>query len=116
MSWPGSYELARQCDLSLRAVELWRHAFDGLPHFPSSNDPTADPTEPARSEDLLRLARADRTEVALLHAHAYLTHAPNTSKILWPPPPRHGHPYTRAQREQRAQAMRAMLGVPTGRP
>jgi hypothetical protein len=111
-----TYELARQCGLSLRAVELWRHAFDGLPHVPSPNDPTADPAERARAEEELRLAHRDRTELALLHAHAFLTHAANASKILWPPPPRPGHPYTRAKREQRARAMRAALSIPDESP
>lgn len=103
-----TYELTRQCELSTEATRLWKQVYAGLPPFPSPE--SGWPADKWREENR-RLG-----ELALLFAHAFLTHAANASKLLWPSKPRDDHPYTRDQRQHRAETMRRGLDVSEGSP
>lgn len=92
-----TYELARQCRLSDNAVNIWR----ALPALVGSG---IGPTEEANRQHL--------NESPLLYAHAFLTHAGNASKLLWPSPPyKRDHPYDHPARSRRASRMRQNLKV-----
>lgn len=105
-----TYELSRQCHLSHEAVILWGEVSKPIPS--GLGQTIIEPFEP------WAVQRERQQDQALLYAHAFLVHAANASKLLWPSSSRGRgrHPYSVEDRTRRAGAMREALGIPEDSP